>query len=246
MNNTNNTIRAWGLLPLCLFATLLLSVSCSDEDFLYRDTPRVRLIGDSNWTLGTDSLELSFLTISGDEASINVEARIMGNASDHERTVNIAVIDSLTTASPTLYSVPATVAIPAGQNKATFQITLRKSDLLKSKTVRLYVKAMPSADFQPGVNEDNHLLLKWNDILSKPLFWNEITEYFGNYSETKYRFMLQTLSAQGYDTAMLNPDSGTNWSDYHNLSIILANAVDEYNASHATPLTDENGSLVTF
>lgn len=235
-----------GFLPLCLFTFLLLPASCSDDDFLYQDTPRVRLVGDSNWTLGTDSLTVSFLTISGDETAIDVDARIMGNVADHDRTAAITVDQSLTTAPASLYSVPTTVTIPAGQSKATFQVTLRKSELLQSQTVRLYIKVTATDDFQPGVNEDNHLLLKWNDILSKPLFWDDISQYFGDYSNTKYRFMLQTLAAQGYDTGALDPNSGTNWSDYHNFSIVLANALDDYNASHATPLTDENGALVTF
>lgn len=233
-------------LPLYLFAFLFLTVSCDDDDFLYRDTARVRLIGDENWTLGTDSLELSFLTITGDEAAIDVDAQIMGNVADHDRTASIVVDDALTTAPASLYSVPSSVTIPAGASKATFQVTLRKSDALQSQTVRLYIKVAASQDFQPGVNEDNHLLLKWNDILSKPLYWDDISQYFGDYSEVKYRFILQTLTEQGYDTSMLDPSSGTNWSDYHNLGIILANAVDNYNATHATPLTDENGALVTF
>lgn len=239
------TRKALWFLPVCLFAIALFA-SCSDDDFLYQDTPRVRLIGDRNWTLGTDSLELSFLTVAGDEADINVDAQIMGNPADHDRTVALAVDDARTTAPANLYSLPSTVTIPAGATKATFQVTLRKSDALQSQTVRLYIKVAANDDFQPGVNEDNHLLLKWNDILSKPLFWDNIKDYFGEYSDTKYRFMLQTLSAQGYDTDMLNPDNGTNWSDYHNLSIIFANAVDDYNSSHSTPLTDENGALVTF
>lgn len=245
MNIKTYTRKALRLLPVCLFAIALFA-SCSDDDFFYQDTPRVRLVGDRNWTLGTDSLELSFLTVTGDEASINVDACIMGNVADHDRTVGIAVDEALTTAPADLYSVPSTVTIPAGENKATFQVTLRKSAALQSQTVRLYIKVAPTADFQVGVNEDNHLLLKWNDILSKPLYWDDISQYFGEYSETKYRFMLQTLTAQGYEASVLDPDSGTNWSDYHNLSIIFANAVDEYNASHATPLADENGALITF
>ena len=230
---------------LALSAMFLLG-ACSDDDFLYRDTARVRLVGDKNWTLGTDSLTLSFLTISTNETNVDVDAQIMGNVSDMDRTVNIIVDKTLTTAPEALYSVPSEVTIPSGQTKATFQVTLRNADELKGKTVRLYIKVAANNDFQPGVDEENHLLLKWNNILTKPLFWDDISQYFGAYSETKYRFMLQTLAAEGYSADVLNPDNGTNWSDYHNLAIVFANAVDAYNASHTTPLTDENGALITF
>ena len=38
-------------------------VACSnDQDFYYRDTPRVRLVGPEAWTVGSDSLTFSFVT----------------------------------------------------------------------------------------------------------------------------------------------------------------------------------------
>ena len=42
---------------LCVFCT-----SCSsDEDFFYQDEPRVRLVGDKIWAVGTDSVTFSFV-----------------------------------------------------------------------------------------------------------------------------------------------------------------------------------------
>lgn len=233
------------ILLLAPLALLGLS-ACENDGFYYQDEPRVRIVGDENWTLGTDSLELSFLTVSGNETTINVDACIMGEVSAQDRVANIAVDGALTTADASLYSVPATVTIPARSNKATFQVTLRNADVLKSKTVRLYIKVAESNDFKVGVNEENHLLLKWNNILVKPLFWDDIKEFFGEYSEVKYRFILQTLAEKGYDTNLDPATSGLNWSDLHNYNIVLANALAEYNASHSTSLTDENGALVTF
>ena len=78
--------------------------SCENDGFYYQDEPRVRLVGDKNWTLGTDSLELSFTAYAGDEAAIAVDACIMGNVADYDRTVNIEVDATKTTASADLYS----------------------------------------------------------------------------------------------------------------------------------------------
>lgn len=220
--------------------------ACENDGFYYQDDARVRLVGDENWTLGTDSLELSFLTVTGDEAKIDVDACIMGEVSDKDRVANITVDNALTTADTSLYAVPTSVTIPAGSNKATFQVTLRNAKVLKSKTVRLYIKVAESADFKVGVNEENHLILKWSNILTKPLYWDELKEFFGEYSEEKYRFILKTLADKGYDTNLDPSTSGLNWSDLHNYNIVLANALAEYNATHSSSLVDENGALITF
>lgn len=220
--------------------------SCENDGFYYQDEPRVRLVGDENWTLGTDSLELSFTTYAGDEAAIKVDACIMGNVADHDRTVNIEVDGTKTTASGDLYSVPQTVVVPAGQNKGTFNVVLRNAAKLQSSGVQLYIKVATSEDFAVGVNEENHLLLKWSDIIVRPLYWADIEEHFGAYSEVKYRFMLDCLMEKGYSTD-LDPANGLNWADLHNYSIVFTNMLKAYNEAHpGAPLTDENGALVTF
>ena len=220
--------------------------SCENDGFYYQDEPRVRLVGDKNWTLGTDSLELSFTAYAGDEATIAVDACIMGNVADYDRTVNIEVDGAKTTASADLYSVPQTVVVPAGQNKSTFNVVLRNAAKLQSSGVQLYIKVAASADFAVGVNEENHLLLKWNDIITKPVYWAEIEEHFGAYSEVKYRFMLDCLIEKNYSTN-LDPATGLNWADLHNFNIMFANMLKAYNEAHpGAPLTDENDAIVTF
>ena len=220
-------------------------VACSnDQDFYYRDTPRVRLVGPEAWTVGSDSLTFSFVTYPNDttEKVMMVNAVIMGTPQDHDRTANIVVDNDLTTASPQQYSLPATVTIPAGQTSAAFPVTLRRDASLQQQPVRLYIKVAPSDDFQPGVNEENHLLLVWNDILSKPTNWDELKEFFGEYSNTKYRFMIANAGGiTEFDTDKLS------WGELMNLRIKFQNALQDYNNAHpGNPLKDENGVLVEF
>lgn len=220
-------------------------VACSnDQDFYYRDTPRVRLVGPEAWTVGSDSLTFSFVTYPTDttEKVMMVNAVIMGTPQDHDRTANIVVDNDLTTASPQQYSLPATVTIPAGKTSAAFPVTLRRDASLQQQTVRLYIKVAPSDDFQPGVNEENHLLLVWNDILSKPTNWDELKEFFGEYSNTKYRFMIANAGGiTEFDTDKLS------WGELMNLRIKFQNALQDYNNAHpGNPLKDENGVLVEF
>ena len=220
-------------------------VACSnDQDFYYRDTPRVRLVGPEAWTVGSDSLTFSFVTYPNDttEKVMMVNAVIMGTPQDHDRTANIVVDNDLTTASPQQYSLPATVTIPAEKTSAAFPVTLRRDASLQQQPVRLYIKVAPSDDFQPGVNEENHLLLVWNDILSKPTNWDELKEFFGEYSNTKYRFMIANAGGiNEFDTDKLS------WGELMNLRIKFQNALQDYNNAHpGNPLKDENGVLVEF
>jgi hypothetical protein len=99
-----------------------------------------------------------------------------------------------------------------------------------------------SGDFKPGVNEENHLTFIWTDVLSKPNNWAELEPFFGQYSNTKYRFMLENLGDEGELSA-----NTMSWAKLNSLRIRFQNAVNEYNAAHpGAPLTDENGNEVTF
>lgn len=232
---------------LCALGLLcMLCVSCSsDEDFFYQDEPRVRLVGEKMWAAGTDSVTFSFVAYPADtvQKTIYVDAQIMGNVADRDRTVNIAVDQTLTTALASQYTVPATVTVPAGQAKGTFPVVLKRDASLETKGVRLCLKVAESGDFKPGVNEENHITFIWNDILSKPNNWEELEPFFGTYSNVKYRFMLANLRA---DDGTLSAETMT-WAKLNSLKIRFQNALDAYNAAHpGNPLTDEYGNLVTF
>lgn len=223
--------------------SLLLWISCENDGFYYQDTARVRLEGSYEWALGTDSLVFSFVTSPDSvvEKNIEVTAYVMGEASSQDRVVNIQVISEKTTATSDLYECPSQVTIPANSYSAKFYVTLKRVDLLKEKTVRLYIQVTSSSDFQAGVSEQDHLLLKWNDVISKPKNWSELESYFGTFSVTKYRFILNALGVSEFDTDTLT------WSQLQNYRILLVTALKEYNEAHpGAPLTDENGVLVTF
>lgn len=228
-----------------VLTTLLALASCSsDEDFFYRDEARIRLVGPEIWTAGSDSLTFSFVTTAAGttEMAMDVEAQVMGPTTDRDRTTNITVVSDKTTASADLYQLPTTVTIPAGQAKATFQVVLKRASVLETKSVRLRIAVEPSADFQKGVNEQDHLTFIWNDKISKPKNWAELEEFFGAYSDTKYRFMLENAGG----ISEFSTDTMT-WAELQSLKITFQNALNDYNAAHpGNPLTDENGNLVSF
>jgi hypothetical protein len=229
---------------LSFSAALLTSCSSTDEDFFYQDEPRVRLVGDYTWAVGTDSISFSFVAYGSEvtEKEMLVDAQIMGEAENRDRVVNLSVDPARTTADASLYTVPSTVTIPAGAVKATFPVILKRSAALQTKTVRLYLQVAESADFKAGVNEENHIKLIWSDVLQKPKNWDTLEPFFGTYSDVKYRFMLANSNGAGeFSTETMS------WAMLNSYRILFQNALNAYNAAHpGNPLTDENNQLVTF
>lgn len=245
MMTTNFRYFLVGLCVSCGIATI--TTSCSkDEDFYYQDQPRVRLEGEKIWAVGSDSVTFSFVSYPAStiEKTISVAAMVMGEVANRDRIVNLTVDPARTTAQASQYSLPQTVTVPAGSNSGIFNVTLRRDASLQSKAVRLYVQLAESADFKPGVKEQDHITFIWNDILSKPKNWDdELETFFGIYSNVKYRFMLDNMNANEGEISA----STMSWAMLNSLKIRFQNALNAYNAAHpGQPLTDENGNLVTF
>lgn len=218
--------------------------SCSDDDFLYQDQARVRLAGPKIYTAETDSLNFSFVTSPSDatEQQMDLDVYVMGPVADYDRVANFTVDEARSTATSEMYELPTSATVKAGSNHGTLTVTLKRVAALQEKSVRLYVKAVQSKDFAPGVNEENHLILIWSDMAIKPSNWADLEEFFGTYSNVKYRFML----ANSDGVTKFDADT-MSWALLQSYRIKFQNALNDYNAAHpGSPLTDENGVLVTF
>lgn len=221
----------------------LLWTACENDSFYYQDEARARIVGPYEWALNTDSLEFSFASSPSNvlEKGMDMTLYVMGTAAATDRTVNLEVVADKSTASSSHYAFPAQVTIPAGKLSANFAINLKRTSDLEAKKVQLYIKVAQSADFKPGVNEQNHFLLRWSDILSKPKNWDDLTEFFGVFSMTKYRFIIDTLGIAEFSINSMT------WGELNNYKIRMKTALTAYNESHpGNPLKDENGQLVSF
>lgn len=227
---------------ILLLAVIGMFAACENDKFYYQDEARVRIEGPYEWAVGTDSLNFSFAVYpsSVQEQEMKMILYVMGEAASTDRTAKLEVDASRTTASAAQYILPETVTVPAGKLEVPFIITLKRSENLTSQTVSLYLRVAESNDFKIGVVEQNHFCLKWNDVLGKPKNWDtELTEFFGEFSYVKYRFIIDTIGFGEFG-------NGMTWSELMNYQIIMKTALDEYNASPAGPLKDENGQLVEF
>lgn len=224
------------------FAAIGMFTACENDKFYYQDEPRVRIEGPYEWAIGTDSLNFSFATYpnSVQQQEMQMTLYVMGEAASTDRTANLEVDANKTTASASQYILPETITIPAGKLEVPFVVTLMRSEGLTSQTVSLSFKVVESNDFKVGVIEQNHFSMKWNDILGKPKNWDtELKEFFGEYSLAKYRFIIDTIGFGEFG-------NGMTWSELKNYQIMMKTALDEYNATHTSPLKDENGQLVEF
>ena len=224
------------------FAAIGMFTACENDKFYYQDEPRVRIEGPYEWAIGTDSLNFSFATYpnSVQQQEMQMTLYVMGEAASTDRIAKLEVDASNTTASASQYILPETITIPAGKLEVPFVVTLMRSEGLTSQTVSLSFKVVESNDFKVGVIEQNHFSMKWNDILGKPKNWDtELKEFFGEYSLAKYRFIIDTIGFGEFG-------NGMTWSELKNYQIMMKTALDEYNATHTSPLKDENGQLVEF
>lgn len=227
---------------ILLLAAIGMFTACENDKFYYQDEARARIEGPYEWAIGTDSLNFSFAVYpsSVQEQEMNMTLYVMGEATSTDRTAKLEIDASRTTASASQYILPETITVPAGKLEVPFIITLKRSENLTSQTVSLYLKVAENNDFKIGVVEQNHFCLKWNDILGKPKNWDtELTEFFGEYSYVKYRFIIDTIGFGEFGGNMT-------WSELMNYQIRMKTALDNYNATSAGPLKDENGQLVEF
>lgn len=217
--------------------------ACENDPYYFNSQARLRMEGPEVWTLGTDSLAFSFANYSSTitDTTFDITVYVMGEAAGQSRTAEFEIVPSLSTAETNMYSFPTSVTIPAGKFSVNLPVTVFRTEALQSVRVQLYIKVKENEDFKIGVNEQNHLLLKWSDILSKPNNWNDLEEFFGEYSLTKYRFIINVLNTGTFDTDTLS------WAQMKNYQIELAEALRIYNQAHPSDLlTDENGNLITF
>lgn len=227
-------------------ALMLALFACENDPYRWEGAAYARIVGPENWTLKTDSMEFTFARFSTDvtEYVVNAEVKLIGVAVDYDRDVVLQVAEAETTAENTMYSFETNVVIPAGEVVAPCNITLNRSAALQDSTYRLKIVVTDEGEITSGVDEWNQLTIIFSDQLAKPTNWDEyLYPFFGEYSDTKFRFIITTT---GVTEFTYGEDGGMTWGEMYNYALTMANALEEYNATHDTPMTDENNKLVTF
>ena len=218
---------------------MLLCLSCKKSviDSKYKGDAA---IGVGNKT-SLDSAVISFAAGASNltDSTIYLSAQITGSVADKDRYFGIQVVDSLSTAVSSEYSLPEKYVLPAGAYETVFPVILKRSARLRTNPVRLYLKVIPFQDFVVAPIKAAYrpyFKLIWNDKLSKPASW---PTSFGAYSDKKYELIIQLT---GYTTF-----SNLSFQTPYMILTIVQTYVSEYNAANpGSPLRDENGNLVSY
>lgn len=229
-------------------SVLLLAGCKKAEELRYKEDPRVYF---TKFIVNPDSVIYSF-AVQPDSVvttTVPLTVRIMGSAVDHDRTFNIVVDDSSTAKQGYHFSMGAMV-MPANEFQAVVPVTLYRKRGLQDSLLNIYFTIGESKDFKPGFDDIPvtgyqktrlHYKVTFNDYLLKPTLWDCcLSGYLGNYSETKFRFIILNTGKTTWTSALDTTPGIMNF-----VTTTVRNALFEYEAANG-PLLDENGQRVTF
>lgn len=242
---------------------LLAFASCSKNEYPEFDTNYSALnIWFGTETIPQDSVTYNYSYALG-EKSIHFYARTIGALSDHDRTFQLEAYDGDLGEAEGSYSL-SEYTIKAGETIGTFDIVfdtskLKNASSFTQKDGHLKLRMKPNDEFREGAKELQTLTVVLKNYLSKPDNWETATypmrplnAYFGEYSKVKYQFMIQELNLVDFQisynaTIMYDEETNTLSNSYANYLVSkMKLALQEYNNTHDTPLTDETGNIVTF
>lgn len=244
---------------------ILALVSCKkDQYYLYNDIARIQF-GPDPTRIYTPSFNLADTlkpftfyydapAVTQDTVFFDIYA--IGGTAKNDRTFSLEQeqVANTTNAVPgTQYvafgdaRVSKFYVIKAGTVHTRVPVILLRDVSLKTTTPVLKFKVVPNDNFQAG--EMNNLWRKvtFTDRLSQPAAWNAsaVQYYYGKYSVTKHKFMIDT-TGEKWDQDFMNSLP----SDYALLQYwigVLKIALINYNnANPGAPLRDEFGELVVF
>jgi len=154
--------------------------------------------------------------------------------------------------------------IPAGEIGGEYKVyfnTQKLSDpnLFTESDGVINFRVVPNDEFAIGTENHQQFTVILKNYLAKPANWDSanypnvaMSKYFGTYSRVKYQFMIEVL---GLIDFKINYNTQTSYDEDTNtvsaayavyLKQVMQKALNEYNETHDTPLTDEYGVQVFF
>lgn len=249
-------IRILSIIPVVLLLTGLLT-SCEKGIDTYQNDPKLYFFERATDLTKTriTSKSFSFVALASSilKDTIEIKVKTMGLAADYDRVIRGATVAAGTTAVEGVNYSFIDGSIKAGEVEGYLPVVLYRTADIKTKTIFLNLTIGETKDFKAGVVEDQNFTLSWSDDLVKPSNWDGLISlafYFGDYSKAKYRFIIDVTGVTQFPLQQsgrlpLNPGEYSSIM-MNDVKLRLKTELAAYNASHTTPLTDENGIPVTF
>ncbi|MGE9313794.1 DUF4843 domain-containing protein [Niabella sp. CJ426] len=182
------------------------------------------------------------------------DVRVLGNVANRDRNIRLSAVDSLSTAiAGTHYRLLNKYIMPAGQFSTKLGVVLLKSLDLNNASTTLSLELQPSEDFPAVMKRDTivgippiayfegtHYTIVFTNKASAPPYWNDVMISFGSWSKVKYEFIYQ-VTGKKLGLKANNVEEQANLFSYY---LQVKAALNEYNATHSTPLTDESGMQI--
>ena len=243
---------------------MLFMASCQEEEVSTYDVSQTAL----NIWVGTaagavyESVTYNY-SYAYEEGSVTFYAQISGMPADHDRTFRLEPYgDDAATVLSTIRTED--YVIPAGATGGTYKVwfntqRLSEPSLFADSEGRVSFRMVPDGEFAVGTENHQSFTVVLKNFLAKPDNWDTanyprvpLSKYFGAYSRVKYQFMIEHLGLIDFE---INYNTQTSYNEETNvvsavyavyLQQVMQRALNEYNATHDTPLTDEYGFPVTF
>lgn len=253
--------KLYGLLT-CLI--LLMMTSCDKEEVDTFDTSYSAL----NIWVGTSAGAVYDKTTYNysyayTEGTVTFNAKISGMPANHDRTFRIEPYggDSALVAN-TIRTED--YVIKAGETTGTFSVyfntqKLPDPTLFSDRDGEIHFRMVPNDTFAIGTENHQSFTVVLKNYLAKPDNWDTanypriaLSKYFGTYSRTKYQFMIEVLGLVDF---VISYNASTSYDEATNtvsssyavyLQQLMQKALQDYNSTHETPLTDEYGLPVAF
>lgn len=170
--------------------------------------------------------------------TVLVNCNIMGRASTSDRPITIIARDSSSAKANYHYKLLPAV-VKANTFSAIVPIVLYRRPGLKDSTLHVIFDIKDNEFLKAGYPNRLRYKISITDKLGKPTNWETYWKnYFGDYSEVKFRFLITATGRQAWNGSALPGDLA-----YLNGQARYALLI--YNQSNP-PLTDEFGNLIFF
>jgi hypothetical protein len=240
---------------LCAIAVITLAAGCKKSELTQFDQPDMIYIYKDAFNTKRDSATSSFAIRSNSlhTDTVKVPVRIMGAAKNIAREVKLGAIAAGTTAIEGTHYEFLPYTIPAGAYSADLPVVIKRTTDLKTREFTLQLQILESKDFKPGVPNSQvtgsfagaslQYLIKINDFLTMPSNWNILASFFGNYSQVKYKFIIDVTGiaefSYGFQGAIIA------YGEMQYYQALCKRKLAEYVAVNG-PLIDEFGLAVSF
>lgn len=242
-------------LILMMGALLALGACTKNEYITYSAKDGLVFLSNSSTDLSAgDSIVYSFISraISGNQDTIWVTVSLTGKPADADRPFVIEVAPESTAKEGVDFELMEPV-FPANATALRYPIVLLRTPELAQEE-RWFKLALrdneqftlgalspaTSATYGGGLRFEAIKIVMTDQVI-KPSWWALAEDYYyGAYSHTKYRFMIETIGITNFSSRELNYPQITNYR------ALLQGALSEYEKTHGEKLKDENDEIITI